>query len=110
MWIKENRMARTPLEEIEAAVHEQFGARLPTKEEAGEFLHKRYPTMDGGIVIAIALAALALQGWQVYRCEQELRRQRQSGGNPPKRCPECGEPETSKNADGKSVCINGHPW
>jgi hypothetical protein len=101
-------MALTPLEEMETVVHEQFSTRLPTKEEAGEFLHKRYPTMDGGIGLAIIIAGLVLQGWQVYRGEQEIRRQRSSA--PPKGCPQCGEPEVKKNAKGKSVCKNGHVW
>ena len=103
-------MALTPLEEMEAAVHEQFGTRLPPKEEAGEFLHKRYPTMDGGITIAIALAALALQGWQVYRAEQEKRRPRLSIIAPPKQCPVCGEQEVAKTGEGKSVCPSGNVW
>lgn len=103
-------MVLTPLEEMEAAVHQQFGDRFPTKEEAGEFLLKRYPKMDGGIAIAIALAALALQGWQVYRAEKDRRSQLQSSGAPPKRCPACGLPETKKNTEGKSVCENDHAW
>jgi 2-oxo-4-hydroxy-4-carboxy--5-ureidoimidazoline (OHCU) decarboxylase len=58
-------MPATPLQEMEAKLHEKFGAAPPSKEEAGEFLLKQYPRMDGGIAIAIALAALALQGWQL---------------------------------------------
>jgi len=103
-------MTLTPLEEVEVSMHEHFGARAPTKEEAADFLHNRYPTMDGGISIAIALAALALQGWQIYRAEQDRRRQLQSIDSPPNKCPTCKEPELRKNAEGKSVCINEHAW
>ena len=74
-------MSVTPLQEIENAVHEGFGDRSPTKEEAGEFIQEKYPRMDGGAAIAIALAAFILQGWQVYRTEQERReRLKGSGG------------------------------
>lgn len=102
-------MPATPLQEIETSVHEQFGAQPPTKEEAGELIIKKFPTMDGGIAIAIAIAALVLQGWSVYRAEQE-RRERLAGSGGPKKCPECGEPALSKNAAGKSVCVNKHTW
>jgi len=116
-------MSLTPLEEVEAAVHEQFGEYKPTKKEAGEFIHKKYPKMDGGITIAIALAALALQGWQVYRSERDRWERNQANGPPidppendnskeppPNNCPECDNPAVKTDSQGKSSCVNGHTW
>lgn len=99
----------TPLQEIETRLHERFPDDPPSREEAGEFLHKQYPHMDGGISIAIALAALALQGWQVYREEQD-RRRRTKASTAGNACPRCGEPPERTTVDGKSVCKNGHTW
>ena len=102
-------MPATPLQEIETAVHEKFGALPPTKEDAGELILKKFPAMDGGLAIAIAIAAFVLQGWSVYRAEQE-RRERLAGSGGPRKCPHCGNPEVSKDANGKSVCVNNHTW
>lgn len=99
-------MTMTPLEEIEARLHAHYGDEVPTKEAAADFLATQYPRMDGGLAIAIALAALALQGWQVYRDERD-RSVARGGVN---RCPECGRPPLSKDADGNFVCKNGHCW
>ncbi len=102
-------MPATPLQEMEAKLHEQFGDSPPTKEEVGAYLLKQYPRMDGGLAIAIALAALALQGWQVYRSERDRKLQSKGAGGS-NSCPQCGSPEVSKNAGGKSVCKNNHTW
>lgn len=99
----------TPLQEIEARLHERFPDSRPSREEAGEFLHKQYPQMDGGISIAIALAGLALQGWQVYRFERDRRDQAKSSTNGGA-CPQCGKPPEKTTIVGKSVCENGHTW
>lgn len=101
-------MAMTPLQDIEARLHAQYGDAVPTKEAAGDFLVKAYPRMDGGLAIAIALAALALQGWQVYRDERDRAGTGSRGGV--NRCPDCGKPPLSKDADGNFVCKNGHCW
>jgi hypothetical protein len=104
-------MTITPLEEIEHAVHKQFDSNTPTKDEAGEFIQKRYPRMDGGISIAIGLAALILQGYQIYRERQEARRLEagriSSGGG---KCPKCTAADITKTADGKSLCKHGFSW
>ncbi|HJP98878.1 MAG TPA: hypothetical protein VJ862_09980 [Rhodanobacteraceae bacterium] len=99
----------TPLQEIESGLHERFADSRPSKKEAGEFLLKQYPQMDGGISIAIALASLALQGWQVYidRQERVARAKASARGNA---CPQCGKPPERTTIDGKSVCENGHTW
>jgi hypothetical protein len=99
----------TPLQDIEARLHERFPNAPPSKEEAGEFLRKQFPHMDGGISIAIALAALALQGWQVYRSERDRRREAKPSMDGDT-CPQCGEPPERTTVDGKSVCKNGHTW
>lgn len=99
----------TPLQDIEATLHERFADSRPSKQEAGEFLLKQYPQMDGGITIAIAIAGLALQGWQVYRSEQGRRLQANSSINR-NACPRCGEPAERTTLDEKSVCKNGHTW
>lgn len=102
-------MPATPLQEIEAKLHERFDDDPPSREEGGEFLLEQYPRMDGGISIAIALTALALQGWQVYRSERDRRLQASVAGGENK-CPECKNPEIGKSDDGKSVCKNDHTW
>lgn len=102
-------MSMTPLQEVEARLHEHYGDAPPTKEEAGKFLLKQFPRMDGGIAIAIALAALALQGWQVYRSERDRYKQNKASGGG-SNCPQCGSPALSRNAAGQSVCVNSHAW
>lgn len=99
----------TPLQELEAGLHERFTDSRPSKQEAGEFLLKQYPSMDGGLTIAIAIAGLALQGWQVYRSERDRRAQAQSA-NDGDTCPTCGSPAERTTIDGKSVCKSGHTW
>lgn len=99
-------MSLTPIQEIESASHAQFESP-PTKEELGQFLQKQYPKMDGGAAIAIALAALVLQGWQVYRAEQARRAAAGGGSN---RCPQCKLPEVRRDKDGRAVCENQHTW
>jgi hypothetical protein len=95
----------TPLEEIETAVHSQFD-EVPTAEQAAEVIRKRTPQMDLGVTIAIA--ALVLQGWQLWREEQDRRRAR--AGSTPSNCPQCGHPEVRKDANGRRVCDQGHAW
>lgn len=99
-------MPLTPLEHVEASIHQQFGEKKPSPKEAGDYLVKRFPRMDGGIAIAIALTALALQGWDTYRKEMELRRQRlEASGNPPrKNCRNCGSKNIEKDLDGSWYC------
>lgn len=101
-------MAATPLQDIEAKIHERFGNSPPTKEEGRDFLLKEYPRMDGGAAIAIAIVALVLQGWQVYRSEQDRRLQTKTGdGN---KCPKCGSYQVKKSSDGSFICENDHTW
>lgn len=99
-------MPQTPLQEIEAVVHDQF-ENPPTNEQAAEVIQKQFPKMDGGLSIAIALAALVLQGWQIYREETRQRARGTGGGS---RCPQCGHTEVSKDSAGRSVCDQGHTW
>jgi hypothetical protein len=102
-------MPMTPLQEIEARLHDYYGTTPPTQEEAGNFVVKQFPKMDGGLSIAIALAALALQGWQVYRTERDRSIEAKTSGDG-NGCPRCGNPELSKDPSGKSVCKNNHTW
>jgi hypothetical protein len=99
--------ALTPLQLFEKVAHQNFYDRQPSEHEVADFLHKRFPQMDGGLSIAIALAALILQGWQVYRYEQD---RLGSIVIPPGNCPWCGRPAQTKNVLGQSVCAKGHTW
>lgn len=97
------------LENIEVAVHEEFGEEQPTKEEVIEYLEKKhFPKMDGGASAAILvilkyapIAALILSSWVVFKPQRK----------PPK-CPEegCGKRQVTVDDEGRSVCSNGHKW
>lgn len=107
MQIAEAAMVLTPLEEIEAEVHEHFGDDQPTENEVVQFL-RTSPKMDGGVTaIVIALAAVVLQGYQIYTERQRARIG--AGGN----CPTlgCGLPASSINKySGRWECERGHSW
>jgi hypothetical protein len=117
--------ASTPVQnlpEIEVLLHDEFGEQKPSEEQVVTFLEKKsIPRNDGGISIAIAVAALLLQGWSVYREEQKRKNQSPPPppppGNPvpspqPPICPvkDCGlEPALTLNT-GEYICMNGHKW
>ncbi len=103
----EKTVALTPLEDIESEVHEHFGDDEPSADEVVEFL-RTSPRMDGGATaIAIALAALVLQGYQIYTDRQRARIG--AGGNCP--TPGCGLPASSINKySGRWECARGHSW
>ncbi len=102
-------MPLTPLEETEAVVHEKYGSTPPTKEEAGEFLIKRFPRMDGGVSIAIGVAGLIIAGWQLWIAQKQEREARQSGIGGGKKCPHCSKDDIKKNKKaGKFVCKHGY--
>lgn len=111
------------LPEIEDLLHDEFGEQQPNKEQIADFLEKKnIPRNDGGISIAIAIAALVLQGWSVWREEQERRKQNPPPPPPPPDepvtlpqppiCPveKCGEPAALLLNTGEFICKNGHKW
>ena len=107
MQTAEATMLLTPLEEVEAEVHEYFGDNKPSEEQLQEFL-RTLPRMDGGATaLILALIPILMQGYQIY---MERERSRiGAGGNCP--TPGCGKPASSINKySGRWECANGHSW
>lgn len=115
----------TPFQElakIEDQVHAEFDIK-PSEKEIINFIEtKELPKNDGGISLGIAIAALILQGWSVYRDEQMRKGQSppppnipiDSDGNLPDQplCPleDCRQPSIPHFEPGTFYCKNGHIW
>lgn len=94
----------TPLEEIEAKVHERFGQKVPTRADVDSFLSALLGA-DFGAAELIALAGVILQGYQIYAAREQARLG--SGGN----CPTCRLPAQGINKySGRWECAHGHSW
>ena len=101
-------MPLTPLQKIENAAHGEFGKQRPKKETLAKLISRRHPKMDGGFLIAVALAALVLQGWQTWEGHKTLKIT--EAGNQGNLCPRCGRPAIDCTRTGKFKCIRGHKW
>lgn len=103
-------MALTSLERLEDAAHRQFPDRRPTKDALSQFIQRQIPRMD--ISVAIALAALALQGWQAYTewRKKPVRRGNRDPFASRMLCPECERPAITITKDGKCKCAKNHVW